>query len=56
MRFILWLFGKKKILCVKCKQLKTVPKNHHWLKMCLDCKKRFDDLTGAIKNIMGLPE
>lgn len=52
--FILKLMGKKEIKCSQCKRLKIVPKDYHRLKMCLDCKKRFDILIDTIRDISGL--
>ena len=53
---LLRLLRKKKIRCVRCKQLKTVSKSWHWLKPCPNCLKHIAQLEQRIREGFGLTE
>lgn len=53
-RLLMKLLGKKEIKCIRCKLLVTVPKDHHWLKMCPKCKEKMDGLIYLVKDKFGL--
>jgi phage FluMu protein Com len=48
------LLRKKEIKCMRCKLLVTVPKDHHFLKMCPKCKEKSDGLIYLIKDMYNI--
>lgn len=53
-RLLRIILSKKEIKCIRCKLLVTVPKDHHWLKMCPKCQEKMDDLIYLVKDKFGL--